>query len=91
MLPPLRPKTTLELILEQLKMLGERQNVIADQLAAMARKLDAHQKENHKMLKVCHTGYTNILKAQEYTTEKFEECMDDCQDISNSVSNLGWG
>ena len=83
--------STLEIILRELKILGGRQVELAEQMSRLAEKMESNQKESLKMLKVCHQGYTNILKAQEFTCEKFDDCMDDCQDISNSVSNLGWG
>jgi predicted transcriptional regulator len=54
----------------------------------MLKRSNAEQRE---MLRVCHTGYTNVLKAQEYVANKTDELMDDCCEMSNTVSNFGWG
>ena len=42
------------------------------------------------MLKACRKGYRNILEAQQYNNRRFEECMEDCQDMHNSIANINW-
>ena len=84
-------ENTLQTILEKLEVLQSRQLALLETQTVLYKKVEEYGKQSLKMLAVCQKGYTNILKAQEYTCEQFDDCREDFQDMSNSVSNIGWG
>ena len=44
-----------------------------------------------KMLAACREGYCRIAKCSEYLLEKQEEMIENTEDMTNSISNIGWG